>query len=102
MEVKSAMGGTVTLRVGSVNVGTMRVVRERWWRWLQVNTWIFAVFKRQVGKARGEEVGRYKFFWMGREEGYHGVGGLVAEEWIEKVLDVKRWSERIMVLRVVV
>ena len=42
------------------------------------------------------------FFWMGREEGYHGVGVLVAEEWIEKVLDVKRWSERIMVLRVVV
>ena len=39
---------------------------------------------------------------MGREEGYHGVGVLVAEEWIEKVLDVKRWSERIMVLRVVV
>ena len=27
---------------------------------------------------------------------------LVAKEWIEKVLDVKRWSERIMVLRVVV
>ena len=39
---------------------------------------------------------------MGREEGYHGMGVLVAEEWIEKVLDVKRWSERIMVLRVVV
>ena len=39
---------------------------------------------------------------MGREEGYHGVGVLVAEEWIEKVLDVNRWSKRIMVLRVVV
>ena len=45
----------------------------------------------------GEKVGGYKFFWMGREEGYHGVGVLVVEEWIE-VLDVKRWSERIMVL----
>ena len=26
----------------------------------------------------------------------------MAEEWIMKVLDVKRWSERIMMLRVVV
>ena len=26
----------------------------------------------------------------------------MAEEWIEKVLNVKRWSERIMVLRVIV
>ena len=49
-----------------------------------------------------ESCGGYKFFWMGREKGYHGVGVLVAEEWIEKVLDVKRWSQRIMVLRVVV
>ena len=38
---------------------------------------------------------------MGGEEGYHGVGVLVAAEWIEKVLDVKRWRKSIMVLRVV-
>ena len=34
---------------------------------------------------KGKEVrkmGGCKFFWMGQEEGYHGVGVLVAEEWI--------------------
>ena len=101
--VKSAMGGTVTLRVGSVNVGTMRgregeVVEMAASRHLD-----FCCLQETGWKGEGaRKLGRYKFFWMGREEGYHGVGVLVAEEWIEKVLDVKRWSERIMVLRVVV
>ena len=100
---KSAMGGAVTLRVGSVNVGTMRgregeVVEMAPSRHLD-----FCCLQETGWKGEGaRKLGRYKFFWMGREEGYHGVGVLVAEEWIEKVLDVKRWSERIMVLRVVV
>ena len=100
--VKLAMGGMVTLRVGSVNVGTMRgregeVVEMAASRHLD-----FCCLQETGWKGEGtRKLGGYKFFWMGREEGYHGVGVLVAEEWIEKVLDVKRWSERIMVLRVV-
>ena len=39
---------------------------------------------------------------MGCEKGIHGVGMLVADRWIEKVLDVKRVSERLMVVRVIV
>ena len=39
---------------------------------------------------------------MGCEKGIHGVGMLVADRWIEKVLDVKRVSERFMVVRVIV
>ena len=39
---------------------------------------------------RGKKVGGNKLFWMEREEGYHGMGVLVAGDWIEKVLDVKR------------
>ena len=38
----------------------------------------------------------YKFLWAGCEEGLAGVGILVAEKWIEKVIEVKRISERIM------
>ena len=34
--------------------------------------------------------------------GIHGVGLLVADRWIEKVLEVKRVSERLMVVRVIV
>ena len=35
-------------------------------------------------------------------QGIHGVGMLVADRWIEKVLDVKHVSERLMVVRVIV
>ena len=54
---------------------------------------------------RGEgarRVGEYKLFWLGCERGIHGVGLLVADRWIEKVLDVKHVSERLMVMRVIV
>src|SRR5208282_1324263 len=44
----------------------------------------------------------YKFLWAGCEEGLADVGILVAEKWVEKVIEVKRISERIMVLRVTV
>ena len=56
------------------------------------------------GSARslGKEGAVYKFLWAGCEEGLAGVGILVAEKWIEKVIEVKRISERIMVLRVTV
>ena len=43
-----------------------------------------------------------KFLWAGCEEGLAGVRILVAEKWIEKVIEVKRISERIVVLGVTV
>src|SRR3989442_3594845 len=43
---------------------------------------------------------RYKFFWKGCKEGSAGVGVLVAEKWVENVIDVKKLSERIMLIRV--
>ena len=39
---------------------------------------------------------------MGCSKGIHGVGLLVADRWIEKVLEVRRVSERLMVVRVIV
>ena len=48
------------------------------------------------------KMGAYKLFWMVFEKGIHGVGMLVAHRWIEKVLYVKRVSERLMVVRVIV
>ena len=44
----------------------------------------------------------YKLFWMGCRETIHGVGLLVADRWLEKVLEVKTASERLLVVRVVV
>ena len=47
-----------------------------------------------------QEVGRVQVFWMGCSKGIHAVGLL--DRWIEKVLEVKRVSERLMVVRVIV
>jgi len=43
--------------------------------------------------------GRYKFLWAGCAEGAAGVGFLVAEKWIDNIIETRRVSERMMVLR---
>mgnify|MGYP006048020575 CR=1 FL=1 len=50
----------------------------------------------------GGEGNRFKFYWKGCKDGTGGVGILVAEKWTDKVIDVRRVNERIMVLRVVI
>ena len=46
-------------------------------------------------------MGKFKFFWMGCKGGATGVGFLVAERWVQKVLEVKRVSARLMLVRVI-
>ena len=43
----------------------------------------------------------YKFFYAGNNAGTGGVDILVAEKWIEKVIDVNRVNERIIVIKVI-
>ena len=45
---------------------------------------------------------RYKFFWIGNPDGTGGVGVLLAEKWVEKVLDIKRVSDRIMIIKLII
>jgi len=45
---------------------------------------------------------KYKFYWKGGEEKSLGVGILVAKRWIEKDIEVCRFSERVMLVRVLV
>ena len=45
---------------------------------------------------------RYKFFWVGNDTGTGGVGLLLAEKWIDKVFDVKRYSDRVILLKIIV
>ena len=59
-------------------------------------------WKGGSAKSLGKEEAMYKFLWAGCEEGLAGIGILVAQKWIDKVIEVKRISERIMVLRVTV
>ena len=42
---------------------------------------------------------RYKIFWVGNEKGGGGVGILLLEEWIEKVFDINRVSDRIVMIK---
>jgi hypothetical protein len=46
--------------------------------------------------------GECKIFWVGGEDGLAGVGVLVAERWFDKVLEVNRFSARLMVVRVMI
>jgi exonuclease III len=48
----------------------------------------------------GEEKRKYKFIWIGSEKGDAGVGVLIAEKWLEKLKEVKRVNERILLIRV--
>ena len=45
---------------------------------------------------------RYKFFWVGNNQGTSGVGVLLAEKWVDKVYDIKRVSDRIMMIKLLV
>ena len=47
-----------------------------------------------------EEGSRYKLLWVGCKDGIAGVGVLVAERWIDSVIQILRVSKRLMVMRV--
>src|SRR5271157_5364162 len=97
----------MNLRIGTLNVGSMKgrsgevadmaARRKLDFCCLQETRW-----KGGSARSLGKEGAMYKFLWAGCEEGLAGVGILVAEKWIEKVIEVKRISERIVVLRVTV
>src|SRR6267154_659776 len=93
------------LRVGSLNVRTMSGrdgdladMADR--RGLDFCCFQETRWKGDANKWLGEEGRRYKFFWKGCGKGLAGVGVLVAEKWVENVVEVKKLSERIMLIRV--
>ena len=53
--------------------------------------------KQIVGKDS-----RYKLFWSGNDNATGGVGVLLAEEWWEKVFEVVRVSDRIILIRMTI
>jgi hypothetical protein len=89
------------LRIGTVNVGTMKgrsaeiaaMLKDRRLDFccLQETRW-------RGGSAR--EIAGYKFFWIGCDEGVAGVGVMMAKKWVDSVIEVKRVNERILVIRV--
>jgi hypothetical protein len=94
-------------RIGSLNVGTLRkrsgevvemIARRRLdFCCVQESRW-----KGEGARLLGGEGMRCKFFWKGSEKSESGVGIFVAEPYIDKVVEVRRVSDRLIVLKVVV
>ena len=92
-----------SFRVGTLNVNTMKgkasevvetVLRRRVdLCCLQETRWKMKGVKQIVGKNS-----RYKLFWSGNDNATGGVGVLLAEEWWEKVFEVVRVSDRIILI----
>jgi len=52
-------------------------------------------------KFFGAQGKRYELFWMGGKDRSDGVRMSVAEKWVDSVLKVKRHSERVLILKMV-
>jgi exonuclease III len=59
-------------------------------------------WKGEGARFLGGDGRKYKFYWKGGEVGVSGVGVVVAEKYVDKVVEVRRVSDRLLVLRVVV
>ena len=94
-------------RIGSLNVNTLRgrvseVVEMATRR--KVDVCCLQETRYRGGSCRtikGKDT-KYKLFWSGNDKGTAGVGIMVAEEWIEKVFEVQRISDRIILVKLVV
>ena len=93
--------GIKHFRSATINVGTMKgrsgeIVEMLERRRVDVCCvqevrWRGASARFITGKER-----RYKFFWVGNSVGVGGVGILLAEEWVDKVIEVVRVCDRII------
>ncbi|MBJ5570498.1 hypothetical protein JGG62_24150 [Salmonella enterica subsp. enterica serovar Typhimurium] len=50
----------------------------------------------------GEKGSQYKLYWQGTNQGDAGVDILIAEKWSDKVVEVKRVNERIVIVKMVI
>ncbi|CAI9722267.1 Hypothetical predicted protein [Octopus vulgaris] len=84
-----------TLRVGTLNVGTLKGRSGEIVEMLErrcVDICCMQEVRWRGGSARfltGKEH-RYKIFWAGNTDGVGGVGILIAEKWVDKVIEVIR------------
>ena len=94
-------------RVGTLNVGTLRgrsgeVVETLSRRKVDVccvqeTRWRGASARMVTGKES-----EYKIFWVGNNKGTGGVGLMVNKKWVDKVIDVKRVNDRLMLIKLMV
>ena len=101
------------LRVATLNVGTLRdkepeVVETLSRRridlcCLQEIRLPGSLDENQTQEIRLDDNTMYKLYFSGSKRGLqNGVGILLAEKWIDKVISVKRFSDRMMLLKLVI
>ena len=89
-------------RFGSWNVGTMNkksveIADELWRRKVDVCAVQETRWKGERTRFVGAAGERYKFWWKG-DDGSGGVGIMVKEELVDKVIAVERKSDRVIVV----
>ena len=94
------------IRVASWNIGTIKgrsleVVETLERRKVDICCVQETRFRGKSARVFVGRRSRYKFIWCGNDQGTGGVGVLVAEKWIESILEVNRISDRIIHLRFV-
>ncbi|KAK3876804.1 hypothetical protein Pcinc_018434 [Petrolisthes cinctipes] len=96
-----------SLRIATVNVDSMRgrsreVVAMLGRRRVEVCSVQEVRYSNGGTKIYGSDNEKYKFWWSGGGEGRAGVRILVKEEWVESVIEVIRWDDRMMKIKLVV
>ena len=95
------------VRVGSANVGSMTGRSEEVAVMLDQRRVDVCAVQEVRWKGDGTKVlksGKVKFklMWQGNETRVGGVGIAVAEKWWDSVVEVMRWSDRLMGVRIVI
>lgn len=93
------------IRLGSVNVGTMvkrsgEIVEMVGRRNLDFCCLQETKWKGEQARFLEADGKRYKFIGKGCKEGTSGVGILIAENWVEHVVEVRKTSERLMLVKI--
>ena len=89
------------IRVCTVNIGTLvgkrrEVVEMLARRRVDICCIQEVRYKNQGTTAFGSNEEKYKFWYNGNKDGTNGVGLLVRQELVERVLNVERYSDRLM------
>ena len=95
------------LRVATVNVGTLRgraseVVETVSRRNIDICCLQEVRWRGAGTRTITDKDTQYKLFWIRNQEGNGGVGVMLAEKWIQKVIHVNRVNDRLMLLKVLV
>ena len=98
---------TSKLRIATVNVGTLRGRINEVAETLERRKIAVCCLQETRYKAQGTRlvVGKeckYKLFWSGDPSGMGGVGIMVAEDWISKIIAVNRVNSRLMSVKLLV